>query len=131
MKRSSRLMLSGLALSLVTAMIAPASSQSSGSAPVLVTNTPLPVQGTVGVNHVRDGGLFGFCFRAANHIYSDGGVESKPYGFNSMKPQVRVVHPGSSGCIHDDRVSCRRGTVSPPYGQRVASGIPVSPRCAG
>src|SRR5450432_4445159 len=48
---------------------------------------------------------------------------------NPMKRQVWVVHRGSSRCIHDDRVSCRQGNVSPRYGQRLASGIPISPRC--
>ena len=60
-----------------------------------------------------------------------GCVESKRDGLNPMKRQVRVVHRGSSGCIHDDRVSCRRGNVSPLYFQRRPSGIPISPRCAG
>jgi hypothetical protein len=60
-----------------------------------------------------------------------GCLESKPDGLNAMKRQVWVVHRGSSGCIHDDRVSCRRGNVSPRCGQRLASGIPISPRCAG
>ena len=51
MKRSSKLMLLGLGLFVIGAMIVPPHSQSSGAAPVMVTNTPLPVQGTVGVNN--------------------------------------------------------------------------------
>jgi hypothetical protein len=42
-----------------------------------------------------------------------------------MKHQVLAVRRGSSGHIHDDRVLCRRGNVSPRYGQLVASGIPI------
>jgi hypothetical protein len=44
-------MLFGLGLFLLAVMVAPPPSHSSGSAPVRVTNTPLPVQGTVGVNN--------------------------------------------------------------------------------
>jgi hypothetical protein len=58
-------------------------------------------------------------------------VLSNSYGFNPMRPQVQEVHQGSRGCIHDDRASCRRGIVSPRNGQRLASGILISSRCAG
>lgn len=53
MKRSSKIVLSGLGLFLLAAMVvAPTPSHSSGSAPVTVVNTPLPVQGTIGVNNL-------------------------------------------------------------------------------
>ena len=51
MKLSSKIMLFGLGLFLVAAMIVPPSSNSSGGPAVTIQNTPLPVQGTVGVNN--------------------------------------------------------------------------------
>jgi hypothetical protein len=51
MKRSSKIILLGLGLFLLAAMAGPRPTHSSGSEAVRVVNTPLPVQGTVGVNN--------------------------------------------------------------------------------
>src|SRR5215469_15328677 len=45
-------------------------------------------------------------------------ASNRPDGVNPMKHQVRAIRRGSSGYIHDDRVSCRRGNVSPRYGSQ-------------